>query len=941
MNRFKKAISVGMSATLLASLFTVIAASTALASTTVTGVGTVPRGGTSTTAAGFLFTESGINTLTTAGGNFTVYIWDSTGDCAVAPGVGVNVAAATVHFTGTGTQSGPGSLGLAALVTGDNFFTVKTTNADINNVESISIGGLSIKADALAATGAIKACVYNDTGIFAAAFATGTATATGKLVGATGVGAVAFNIAVDVGSCSFATLPAAGLGPIKIGTDSVTTATVGAIGVPTAGQQNVTAAAPALAATHGANDPVTEVVNNCFTTTLGSPGTVADSLIYNAPAAVTNVFPGENNQLVSPLTATERTLAFLAKDTVVTFTISTAGVVFSGTVAPTITAGGTGLAFGAVTLDATRTMASATVTAVSTVLGVPSLTLSNIRYDVASTVASGTLVNVTLSLSGGKAVTPTSRANAQVGRIFTATSTLTTVNIGQNAQAAGLITIVEVTAGAFTDGAGPNNVFEICPDGTATFTAPGPSAFVTGGVAAGMLLLREGAVASPDNIVPGTPDPANPGCFYWTVWSKSTTASTITIGSTATVGPLVNVNINAAAGPLNATLSSGTLGALVGQVSLAIANRVFASQVSVTAVSQPIIAPGATHALAGDILIQEAGNGQLKLGEVICVEVVPNADSNIIQDVYLTAVTTGDLPIATAAGGVVIGAVTMSTSGCLLTNPAPNPTILTHSFSFTITQQSTTGLGKVTISNIHYNVVADADSGAVQVNVFGLGVGTALTIGTQTLTVAAAAAAHLAGAAVTQAHATCTSSGTLVSGTAIGATVLSVTGVALACPFTLTGGTDLNIVLTGDSLAAVTATVIAPIGTFLPSNISFQRVISNAVVGVPAPGKAATRLGVTQVGSFTTSTKVAKTHKYVTYRFDFGVAAAGRAVQVWGATKTGNDWSAFAVVTTRTANASGVVYYYIRQSSATWKSYRGFWVTGGAFTPARQARWIP
>ncbi|MBI3749063.1 MAG: hypothetical protein HY262_09510 [Chloroflexi bacterium] len=43
----------------------------------------------------------------------------------------------------------------------------------------------------------------------------------------------------------------------------------------------------------------------------------------------------------------------------------------------------------------------------------------------------------------------------------------------------------------------------------------------------------------------------------------------------------------------------------------------------------------------------------------------------------------------------------------------------------------------------------------------------------------------------------------------------------------------------------------------------------------------------------------------------------------------------------RVANASGVVYYYIRQSSATWKSYRANNVSGGTWTQSRQARWIP
>ena len=143
----------------------------------------------------------------------------------------------------------------------------------------------------------------------------------------------------------------------------------------------------------------------------------------------------------------------------------------------------------------------------------------------------------------------------------------------------------------------------------------------------------------------------------------------------------------------------------------------------------------------------------------------------------------------------------------------------------------------------------------------------------------------------------------------------------------------------------------APLGPVLVSvfgntgggpGTEFQTIVSNAKIGTAAvgAGTATTRLGVTQIGAFTTATKIAKLGKYVTYRFDFGVAAAGQAVKVWGATKTGNDWSAFTAVTTRTANASGVVYYSIRQASATWKSYRAMWAGGNAWTPARQARWV-
>jgi hypothetical protein len=463
-------------------------------------------------------------------------------------------------------------------------------------------------------------------------------------------------------------------------------------------------------------------------------------------------------------------------------------------------------------------------------------------------VPSGTNISVTASVSG-RVVVPTSRVNAVVGRILNASAPSTTVNIGQNAQPAGLITITEVTAGSLTDGSGPNNVFEVClaDPGNNSFTSPGPSAFVTGGLAAGNLVLREGAGASPDNIVLGTADPGRPGCYYWTVFTKSTTATTIVVGSSATVGPLVNVANGSTPGALNATVYAGSLATLTSQVVLAIANKVFANQVSVSAASQPIIAPGATHALAGDIVLMETANGQLKLNQTICVEIVPNQQTNILPDVFLTSLNTSDLPVATGSNGIVVSNVVLQNETC--SGLAGAPGLLPDSFEFTISQQSTTGNGTVRISNIHYSAVNDAAAGPVQVNVFGFAVGGA--------------------------------------------------------------------------------------------SIDFQRIISNAKIGSPIAGTAATRLGVTQVGAFTTSTKVAKVGKYVTYRFDFGVSAAGKRVEIWGATKSGNDWSAFSKVTARIANASGVVYYYIRQSSATWKSYRGYFVDGGAWTPARQARWIP
>ncbi len=81
-----------------------------------------------------------------------------------------------------------------------------------------------------------------------------------------------------------------------------------------------------------------------------------------------------------------------------------------------------------------------------------------------------------------------------------------------------------------------------------------PYAKVVGGVAAGNLILRDGAAASTTNLVQGIQDG---GCYYWTVWTESTTVSTIQIGNAdLSTGPIINVNVNQPAGPVSATCTS-------------------------------------------------------------------------------------------------------------------------------------------------------------------------------------------------------------------------------------------------------------------------------------------------------------------------------------------------------------------------------------------------
>ena len=895
----KKAVSAATSAALLASLLATAVAPAALASTTVTSAGSVARGQTSTTTASFLFTENDIFDLKRAG-NFDVYIWDNSGDCAVAPGVGVNVAASTVHFVGPATISAPGSLD-ASVTLADHSFNVKVTAQDPAHVETILIGGLKIKADVGAATGAIKACVYNDnsfavgppvgtTGIFAEAFADATATATGKLAQAYGVGTTTWDVAVDsTSACDFA-----GIKNVTVGGETRTPT-----GAPTlknlAGQQTFTT--NAFAVNHLANDVVTQTVSvpgagtSCIATKLGSPGSVADSLKYNAPEGQYRLNPGETNQgAVYDLSAQERTRGFLAKDATITLTIATAGVTFSkapnadvsdasddttGTTLLTLTgATGTGTlnVFGVLAAD--YKSVTWTVATKSGVVGPPLtgelalITFDDIFYDVASTVAAGTAVDVTLATSAGL-VQPTSRSNAVVGRVLNVTATSPVVYIGENNQTAGKISIVEVGPGFFQAGTGANNTLAVCiifNGFTNEQFATAPWAKVT----AGDLRLREGDVASTDNVVQGKPIAVLSftfDCYYWTVWTASTTTSTVVLSGdeAGTAGVKINVPAGSSLGPVTASVRTGdlTLGGVLNtqlEARAVIAVRQFRNQVVVTALSQPTIPVGSNGSAVGDIQIQETANGQLKGpqpgftgGERICVEIVPNQNAGRLYDAFLKGLNTADVPIVTASNGILTSGVTMSTSPCagplsgssngFVTAAAPLPPTLVQSFSFYVTQQSTSGNGKLVISNIKYATVNDAVEGPVQVNVYGFGLSNTL--------------------------------------------------------------------------------------------IDFQALISNAKIGVaPTLAIAAySALGLKPAAGYTTKTpKYAAIGQYVTWKFTGGPALAGQRVNVLVATKVGGIWGFPKYLKSAWADANGVVTFAWKSNAAAWVNVRVQWPSSAAYS---------
>jgi len=727
---WKKAVSVATSAALLASLLATAVAPGAFAADAdgtvglVGGAVTVPVDGAAATTNGFSFTEKRIDDFPATGFTLRLDILNA--------GVTFDTSSAIV-------KSAPTSLGLTATYVDGNTIEIKASASDTLNKEPFSISGLKYQASDAAVPDAILVQYTITAGAPAGQFTAlyfggGTNTATGTLV-ADPLFAGSTSVEIDLTSpfCFQVTDSVIGNGSLNFndGTDGATTESrsITAAGAfPCPDPQTITLGL-GTSINHDVDTEVTQtVVVSGF---MPSPGTVQDSLIYNDPGGKTRINAGETNQGVLDLSASERTAGFLAKGKTITLTIATAGVTFSvapnadvtGGVALTLTGATTGSSniYGVLAADhksVTWTVATKSTTAAS-------IRFDDISYDVASTVATGTSVDVTLATSAGTVV-PTSRSNAVIGRVLTVTATTPNVYIGENNQTAGQVTIVETGPGFFIAGAGNKNTFAIClgdpTEGVRFATAPWAK------VTAGDLVLREGDVASTDKVVLGkaivSGNPEFGECYYWTVWTKSITASTIVISGdeAGTLGVKINVPAGLAPGPVEVGIRTGDVvlpffnNTLEARVS--IANKVFRNQVLVTALSQPVIPAGAGNALAGNIQIAETANGQLKDGQFICVEVLPRASNDFVQDTFLKGLTTADMPLATASGGVVVSSVTMSTQRCSTSSVASN---LFRSFSFRVNQQSITGTGKIVISNIHYGTTADAPFGPVLVNVWALG----------------------------------------------------------------------------------------------------------------------------------------------------------------------------------------------------------------------------
>ena len=99
-------------------------------------------------------------------------------------------------------------------------------------------------------------------------------------------------------------------------------------------------------------------------------------------------------------------------------------------------------------------------------------------------------------------------------------------------------------------------------------------------------------------------------------------------------------------------------------------------------------------------------------------------------------------------------------------------------------------------------------------------------------------------------------------------------------------------------------------------------------------------LGNTKVGPFLAATRIQHAGAYITWKMDGGLAAAGQIIKIYAARKTNalGRWTAFTLLTTRKANAAGVIYANIRAGGVLWLSIRPN--LGSAWGPTSIGRWI-
>ena len=311
-----------------------------------------------------------------------------------------------------------------------------------------------------------------------------------------------------------------------------------------------------------------------------------------------------------------------------------------------------------------------TVTVAGDDAAIDKLTISNVKYSVASTATLGHVV-VNITSSNVSSVT-TSNATIVAGVAVTTNPAVSTAQVesGQTNQVADQVKITESDTG--TIAIGKKITLTIATAGVAFSNDPTFTATDTD-------YAMSGPISSSDN-----------KSKTWTV----TTASTAS-GNVITFGNIkYNIASGTATGDVNVSISTDPSGLVINPTSVKNA-KVVIPGTTAAAASVPVIKKNTNNQAAGNVTITENSAG--------------NATATVSIEVTATGVTFSSTPEATSTGGLILSSTT----------PA-NP--LANKYTWTISTASTSTAGSIVISGFKYNVSATPAEGPIPVIITGSGI---------------------------------------------------------------------------------------------------------------------------------------------------------------------------------------------------------------------------
>jgi len=421
------------------------------------------------------------------------------------------------------------------------------------------------------------------------------------------------------------------------------------------------------------------------------PGLIAGSVVINAvvvnglsvtpisAASTSTIEAGDTSKTVSNITVKESAVHVITANKKLTFTIAKTGVVFSGIPTANVSAG-TSMTVDGGTLNGGRTAVTYIVTAESSGTA-GTITLTNVKYDAASTVTTGDVGVTVTTNQTSLPITPATAVNAKVvtGGVTAVASSVPVLKKNTNGQSGGNIVITEKAAGNLV--ASKFVQLDLTGIGADVSVLGTPEATSTG------LILTS-----------VTPTSGGAGIYKWTI--STANASTGTAGTITISNIKYNVGPNAVSGnPVRATISGEPGSGIASPIALTDATIETVKLATASAPIQLVIPASAEAAVAGDIIISESVKGNLTTTTEVTMTIAPNGFG--VNEVFFA-----DAPsLVVTAGNAIVGPARLSTDR-------------TQAF-FDIISASTVA-STIKVTGIKYNTLGSA-SGAVFVNVSGAG----------------------------------------------------------------------------------------------------------------------------------------------------------------------------------------------------------------------------